>query len=78
MITWAGVMGGYGNLVIVQHGGDIATAYAHQSVIASSVGQIVSQGQLIGYVGNTGHSFGNHLHLEFRVGGAATDPLQFL
>jgi murein DD-endopeptidase MepM/ murein hydrolase activator NlpD len=71
-------MSGYGNLVVVDHGGGIATAYAHQSSIASGVGQYVSQGQVIGYVGCTGHCFGSHLHFEVRVNGGAVDPLGYL
>lgn len=74
----AGPQGGYGNLVVVDHGGGLSTAYAHQSRIAVSVGQAVGRGSIIGYVGNTGHSFGAHLHFEVRVNGAAVDPLGYL
>jgi murein DD-endopeptidase MepM/ murein hydrolase activator NlpD len=74
----AGWMGGYGNLVVIDHGGGIATAYGHQSSIAVGNGQQVAQGQTIGYVGSTGHSTGNHLHFEVRVNGAAVDPLGYL
>jgi murein DD-endopeptidase MepM/ murein hydrolase activator NlpD len=77
-VILAGWMGGYGNLVVVDHGGGLSTAYAHMSSFASSVGQAVSQGQVIGYVGSTGHSTGNHLHFEVRVNGAAVDPLGYL
>jgi murein DD-endopeptidase MepM/ murein hydrolase activator NlpD len=77
-VIFAGWMSGYGNLVVVDHGGGIATAYAHQSSIASGVGQYVSQGQVIGYVGCTGHCFGSHLHFEVRVNGGAVDPLGYL
>jgi murein DD-endopeptidase MepM/ murein hydrolase activator NlpD len=73
-----GWFGGYGNLVVIDHGGNIATAYGHQSSIAVSCGQTVSQGQVIGYVGSTGHSTGPHLHFEVRVGGGAVDPLGYL
>ena len=74
----AGWLDGYGNLVVIDHGGGISTAYAHQSTIASSVGQHVSQGQVIGYVGCTGHCFGPHLHFEVRVNGSPVDPLGYL
>ena len=73
--TW---MEGYGNLVVIDHGNGIATAYAHQSQIAVSYGQQVSQGDVIGYVGCTGHCFGPHLHFEVRVNGAPVDPLGYL
>jgi murein DD-endopeptidase MepM/ murein hydrolase activator NlpD len=73
----AGWMGGYGNLVVIDHGGGLATAYAHQSSIAVGSGS-VSQGQVIGYVGCTGHCFGDHLHFEVRVNGSPVDPLGYL
>jgi murein DD-endopeptidase MepM/ murein hydrolase activator NlpD len=73
-----GYMGGYGNLVVVDHGGGLATAYAHLSGYAVGAGQSVSQGQVVGYVGCTGHCYGPHLHFEVRVGGAAVDPLGYL
>ncbi len=74
----AGSQGGYGNLVVIDHGGGLSTAYAHQSRIAVRVGQPVTQGGLIGYVGSTGFSTGPHLHFEVRVNGAARDPLPYL
>jgi murein DD-endopeptidase MepM/ murein hydrolase activator NlpD len=76
-VIFAGWMGGYGNFVIVDHGGGLSTAYAHQSSIAIG-GGTVSQGQVIGYVGCTGHCFGPHLHFEVRVNGSAVDPLGYL
>jgi murein DD-endopeptidase MepM/ murein hydrolase activator NlpD len=76
-VIYAGWMGGYGNLIIVDHGGGLATAYGHQSSFAVGGGS-VSQGQVIGYVGCTGHCFGPHLHFEVRVNGAAVDPLGYL
>jgi murein DD-endopeptidase MepM/ murein hydrolase activator NlpD len=78
VVIYAGWMGGYGNLVVIDHGGGVATAYGHQSAIASGVGQPVAQGQVIGYVGCTGHCFGPHLHFEVRIGGAPVDPLGYL
>jgi murein DD-endopeptidase MepM/ murein hydrolase activator NlpD len=70
--------GGYGNYTCIAHGGSLSTCYAHQSRYGTSVGAKVAQGQVIGYVGNTGHSFGAHLHFETRVNGSPVDPMQFL
>ena len=70
--------GGYGNYTCVSHGGSISTCYAHQSRFGTSPGAHVSQGQVIGYVGNTGHSFGSHLHFEVRVNGSPVDPMGYL
>jgi murein DD-endopeptidase MepM/ murein hydrolase activator NlpD len=77
VVIYAGWMGGYGNLIIIDHGGGLATAYGHQSSFAVGGGP-VSQGQTIGYVGCTGHCFGPHLHFEVRVNGTAVDPLGYL
>ena len=77
-VIWAGWLGGYGNLVVIDHHNSLATAYGHQSAIATAVGASVSQGQVIGYVGSTGHSFGPHLHFEVRVNGTPVDPLGYL
>jgi murein DD-endopeptidase MepM/ murein hydrolase activator NlpD len=76
-VIYAGWMGGYGNLIIIDHGNGLATAYAHQSSFAVG-GGTVSQGQTIGYVGCTGHCFGPHLHFEVRSNGGAVDPLGYL
>jgi murein DD-endopeptidase MepM/ murein hydrolase activator NlpD len=70
--------GGYGNFTCLDHGGGLQTCYAHQSSFAVGAGQSVSQGEVIGYVGCTGHCFGDHLHFEVRIGGAPTDPLGYL
>ncbi|HSC50761.1 MAG TPA: peptidoglycan DD-metalloendopeptidase family protein [Gaiellaceae bacterium] len=77
-VVYAGWMSGYGNLVAIDHGRGISTAYGHQSSIAVSVGEVVTQGQTIGYVGCTGHCFGPHLHFEVRIDGAPVDPLGYL
>ncbi|MGH3143647.1 MAG: M23 family metallopeptidase, partial [Gaiellales bacterium] len=77
-VIYAGWLGGYGNLSVIDHGGGIATAYGHQSGIAAGNGAYVAQGQVIGYVGNTGHSTGPHLHFEVRVNGVPQDPLGYL
>jgi murein DD-endopeptidase MepM/ murein hydrolase activator NlpD len=70
--------GGYGNYTCIDHGGGLSTCYAHQSSFATSVGASVSQGDVIGLSGNTGHSTGPHLHFEVRINGAPTDPLGYL
>ena len=74
----AGWMGGYGNLVVVDHGNGLATAYGHNASVTVGVGQSVAQGQLIAYSGNTGHSTGPHVHFEVRVNGSPVDPLGYL
>ena len=77
-VITAGWEDGYGNLIVVDHGGGLATAYAHQSSFAVGYGARVEQGQVIGYVGCTGHCFGPHLHFEVRDNGTAVDPLGYL
>jgi murein DD-endopeptidase MepM/ murein hydrolase activator NlpD len=77
-VIYCGWEGGYGNLVVLDNGGNLATAYAHQSAIAVACGQDVSQGALLGYVGCTGHCFGPHLHFEVRINGNPVDPLGYL
>ena len=77
-VVVAGWEGAYGNYTCIQHGGGLATCYAHQASIGVSSGQTVSQGAVIGTVGNTGRSFGAHLHFETRVGGSPQDPLGYL
>jgi murein DD-endopeptidase MepM/ murein hydrolase activator NlpD len=77
-VVLLGFTGGYGNFTCVQHTSSMSTCYAHQSRYGTSMGASVSQGQVIGYVGSTGHSTGNHLHFEVRVNGAPTSPLGYL
>ena len=77
-VILAGYSGGYGNLIVIDHGNGLATAYAHQSRLGASVGQEVSQGDVIGYVGSTGFSTGPHLHFEVRVNGLPVDPMGYL
>jgi murein DD-endopeptidase MepM/ murein hydrolase activator NlpD len=77
-VVLAGWVSGYGNYTCIDHGGGMATCYAHQSSYAVSQGAAVSQGQLIGYVGCTGHCFGPHLHFEVRINGTPVDPLGYL
>lgn len=78
VVISAGWGGGYGNLVVVDHGGGIATAYAHNSRIIVSSGQQVGQGTVLAYSGSTGHSTGPHVHFEVRINGAAVDPMPYL
>jgi murein DD-endopeptidase MepM/ murein hydrolase activator NlpD len=77
-VSIAGVEGGYGNYTCIQHTASLATCYGHQSRILVSVGQSVSQGQVIGYSGCTGLCFGPHLHFEVRVNGSVVNPLNYL
>ena len=77
-ITMAGVNGGYGKMVEVDHGNGFATRYAHLSAIDVEVGQTVRIGQIVGKVGSTGRSTGPHLHYETRVDSDPIDPQKFL
>ena len=70
--------GGYGRAVVIDHGGGMSTLYAHQSSIAVSVGEVVTRGEVIGYVGCSGSCTGPHLHFEVRLDGVPVDPLQYL
>lgn len=76
-IVQRGRNGGYGNFILIRHGNDYSTAYAHMRAFAKGqrVGSRVEQGEVIGYVGSTGRSTGPHLHYEFRVSGEHRDPL---
>jgi murein DD-endopeptidase MepM/ murein hydrolase activator NlpD len=76
-IVLASAYGGYGNYTCIDHGGGLSSCYAHQSRFARTSGSI-SQGSILGYVGCTGHCFGDHLHFEVRINGSATDPLGYL
>ena len=77
-VIFSGTQGGYGQTVVISHGGGFSTLYAHQSRIAARDGQTVERGQVIGYVGNTGNSTGPHLHFETRVNGSAQNPRRYL
>ena len=78
LMQGTGASGGYGNYTCVQHTATMSTCYAHQSRFGTSTGANVSQGQVIGYVGNTGNSFGAHLHFEVRINGSPVNPLNYL
>jgi murein DD-endopeptidase MepM/ murein hydrolase activator NlpD len=77
-VVLLGWVSGYGNYTCVAHGGSLSTCYAHQSSFATSQGASVRQGQVIGYIGCTGHCYGDHLHFETRVGGSPVDPFGYL
>ena len=73
-VIFAGQQSGYGNVVIIDHGGGFTTLYGHQSRIATHDGAHLDQGQLLGYMGSTGHSTGPHVHFETRYGGTPRNP----
>jgi murein DD-endopeptidase MepM/ murein hydrolase activator NlpD len=77
LVTFSGQKNGYGNVIELQHGEKYSTLYGHLSRFAEGlrVGESVKQGQVIGYVGQTGLATGPHLHYEFRVAGEHRDPL---
>lgn len=76
-VIYAGMNGGYGNCVMVDHGNGIVTVYAHMSSIGVSYGQYVTAGQYVGAVGSTGVSTGPHCHFEIRINGGQTDPAAY-
>jgi murein DD-endopeptidase MepM/ murein hydrolase activator NlpD len=76
-IVLASAYGGYGNYTCISHGGGLSSCYAHQSRFARTSGSI-GQGNVLGYVGCTGHCYGDHLHFEVRINGQAVDPLGYL
>jgi murein DD-endopeptidase MepM/ murein hydrolase activator NlpD len=77
-VVIAGPQGGYGNAVVIDHGGGMATLYGHQSRVAVTEGQAVHAGEVIGYVGSTGYSTGPHLHFEVRLSGNPVNPTSYL
>jgi murein DD-endopeptidase MepM/ murein hydrolase activator NlpD len=77
-VVIAGWVGGYGNYTCIQHSSSLSSCYGHQSAIQVSVGQGVSQGQVIGLVGCTGLCFGDHLHFEVRINGGVVNPMNYL
>jgi murein DD-endopeptidase MepM/ murein hydrolase activator NlpD len=77
-VAIAGWVGGYGNYTCIQHSASLSSCYGHQSSIQVSVGQSVSQGQVIGLSGSTGNSTGPHLHFEVRINGSVVNPMNYL
>ena len=78
VVTTAGWNSSFGNMVIVDHGNGFTSLYAHASSLNVSVGQRVSQGQVVSFVGSTGNSTGNHLHLEMRYNGSHVNPANYI
>ena len=78
VVIEAGWIGGYGNTIMIDHGGGIVTLYGHNESLAASVGQSVNQGDVIAYCGSTGNSTGPHCHFEVRSGGEPVSPWNYL
>jgi len=78
MVTFAGWQNGYGQLVVIDHGGGLTTRYGHLSHIDVDLGRVVSRGEFLGKVGSTGRSTGPHLHYEVRISDEPVNPLQYL
>ncbi len=78
IVSRSGWAKGYGKVVYIDHGNGIQTRYAHMSGIAAGEGERVRKGDVVGYVGSTGNSTGNHLHYEVRVDGVPMNPSSFM
>ena len=78
VVTAAGHNGGYGYAITIKHSDGTEMIYAHSRRLLVKAGDVVKAGQVIGQVGNTGYSYGTHLHIEVHVKGAPTDPIVFL
>ena len=77
-VMFVGWQNGYGQLVVIDHGGGLTTRYGHLSAIAASIGQTIQRGELLGRVGSTGRSTGPHLHSEIRINDEPVNPLPYL
>jgi murein DD-endopeptidase MepM/ murein hydrolase activator NlpD len=77
-VLFAGWLRGYGQVIIIDHGNNLSSVYAHLSSMSVREGAAVKKGQTIGAVGSTGTATGAHLHFEVRVGGDARDPMRYL
>ena len=78
VVTYAGANGGYGNVVYINHGNGYQTRYAHQKYLNVKVGQAVKKGDVLGYMGTTGNSTGNHVHFEVRINGNTVNPYDYV
>lgn len=78
VVIEAGWIGGYGNTIMIEHGSGIVTLYGHNESLAVSVGQQVSQGEVVAYCGSTGNSTGPHCHFEVRLNGEPVSPWDYL
>jgi murein DD-endopeptidase MepM/ murein hydrolase activator NlpD len=78
VIIFAGLEGGYGNVLVIDHGYGVKTRYGHLSKLEVKTGDHVKRGQVVGAVGNTGRSTGPHLHYEVRVNGIPENPRKFI
>jgi len=78
VVTWAGERSGYGNMVEINHGGSMATRYAHANDVLVSVGDVVEKGQVVALMGSTGRSTGPHVHFEVLKNGTQVDPARYV
>lgn len=78
VVSYAGMNGGYGNVVYINHGNGYQTRYAHQKYLNVKVGQAVKKGDILGYMGTTGNSTGNHVHFEVRINGNTVNPYDYV
>lgn len=78
IVSFAGANGGYGNVVYINHGNGYQTRYAHQKYLNVKVGQAVKKGDILGYMGTTGNSTGNHVHFEVRINGSTVNPYDYV
>jgi murein DD-endopeptidase MepM/ murein hydrolase activator NlpD len=78
VVTFTGYQNGYGQLVVIDHGGGLTTRYGHLSHIDATVGQSITRGDLVGHVGSSGRSTGPHLHYEIRINDEPVDPIPYL
>ncbi|WP_319779163.1 M23 family metallopeptidase [Maridesulfovibrio sp.] len=77
-VSFSGSQGGYGKLIKINHGANLATRYGHMKQQIVKKGQVVTRGELIGYAGNTGRSTGPHVHYEVRLGGVPVNPMRYI